>query len=326
MKTEEKEVTHRLIKHAQKGETFCGIYYLENLMVKIAKNGNKYSDLTVRDKSGSSFVRFWGEVTDAKKGDYIDIAANVEEYQGNTQIVARRVTKEETPDDLSNYIAIAETADEDIKWFDSFRAEISNLGESSGDRTCEYVNNDLFHSGKFLEKFTSAPGSISPYYGKKGGLLERVGKIAQITKSMAQPYGLAETEKAILFTASLLHRVGAVDAYDFIDCMPVETKQGILVGVDALTIIRISRSVRKVLKNASKNDITVDSDTILRLLHIFALPSHDKPATKEALVFSEACEADLKIVEAINFIEQDENIGEDFTAYDPILRRRYYKG
>ena len=42
---------HVFLRNVSVGETFSGLYFLEKVFIKVARTGNKYSDLTLRDKS-----------------------------------------------------------------------------------------------------------------------------------------------------------------------------------------------------------------------------------------------------------------------------------
>ena len=48
--------------------------------------------------------------------------------------------------------------------------------------------------------------------------------------------------------------------------------------------------------------------------------------TKEAIILASVYRTDREIVDAVEFIQNDVNATEEFTAYDPILKRRYYTG
>jgi hypothetical protein len=68
---------------------------------------------------------------------------------------------------------------------------------------------------------------------------------------------------------------------------------------------------------------------VVRILH--AVTSHDgnggvKPMTKEALILNSAFTHDAQIVNVVDFIENDTNVTEEFTAYDPSAGRKYYTG
>jgi hypothetical protein len=47
--------------------------------------------------------------------------------------------------------------------------------------------------------------------------------------------------------------------------------------------------------------------------------------TKEAMILRAIVELDNEVVDALDFISSDIN-DDEFTAFDPRLRRRYYRG
>jgi len=141
-------------------------------------------------------------------------------------------------------------------------------------------------------------------------------------------YRLGAEDKAILLASALLYRVGAVDAFEFQDCVPVETKRGILLGLNNLTMTRVSSALKRVAAALQKDGIVPNQEVVVRVLH--AITAYDgksvTPATEEAILLQSLVRTDKEIVEAIEFIERDKNESEEFTAYDPVLRRRYYTG
>jgi hypothetical protein len=51
-----------------------------------------------------------------------------------------------------------------------------------------------------------------------------------------------------------------------------------------------------------------------------------RPMTKEAIILAAAYRMDNELVEAIEFMANDTNTSEKFTAYDASMGRRYYMG
>ena len=139
---------------------------------------------------------------------------------------------------------------------------------------------------------------------------------------------MSDTEKSVMLAAALLCRVGAADAYDFEDCMPVLTKRGILLGMPNLTMTRVSSALRRVVSSAKADGKTVIQDTVLRVLHTIVAANKTcgvEAMTKEAMVLQGVVELDADVVDALDFMDSDVN-EDEFTAYDPRLRRRYYRG
>jgi hypothetical protein len=277
--------------------------------------------MVLRDKSGSRPVKCWSKLS-VKKGDFVFISAAVDNYQGNPSIVAKNVEVETAPADLSDYVPAYENAKELTIRFDYLREKMNEL-----DETCGMLVDDVFASGKTYATFTSAPGSRTPHYGREGGLLANTVRVTDSALAVADQYKLDDKSKAIMLAAGFLHRLGAMDAYAFEDCMPTETTRGILIGVDNLTMTRLATAMRGMVTTAKTNGKKIDKDILVRIMHCIASYNEViKPMTREALVLASAARSDREIVEAVEFIENDHNDTEEFTAFDPILGRRYFKG
>jgi 23S rRNA maturation-related 3'-5' exoribonuclease YhaM len=320
--------THPLIMHQEVGDNFSGTYYVEQVSEKLTVHGKPYTDMMLRDKSGSRPVKFWGsQPQDVEKGVFLFAACVVEEYLGAPSVISRNIEKTDRPDDLDDYIAVYVDADAFADRFDQIRDEIEEL-EEDGDETCSRLVKAVYN-GSFFIKFGNAPGSTKPHYGCVSGLLASIVRVADACTRMADLYNLTNPEKALMYAAALLHRVGGVDAYEFNDCMPAETTRGVLVGVKNLTFMRVYSAVRRIMATDKKgNAPPVSQDIVMRLMH--AVASHDsvgvEPMTKEALVLNAAWRADSEVVEAVDFIANDLNEQDDFTAFDPARGRRYYRG
>jgi len=321
---------HALIRHQEIGTSFEGVYYVESAFVKQTTQKKDYTDFMLRDKSGSRNVKYWGRVDGVAKGDYVFVSANVEEYLSNPSVIAKNVEKTDVPGDLSNYIPVYDDtgASDHASRFDTIRAELTAIETVMGNFTAGMIVDEVYKNSTFFSKFVMAPGSGRPHYGCQGGLMANTVRVAEASLVAANAYGLNEQEKAVLLASALLARIGAIDAFEFKDCMPVITKKGILLGINNLTMSRITTALKRVVTGLQKENKTVDQETVVRILH--AVTSHDgicvQPMTKEALVLNAAYQNDAKIVDAMDFITADVNKTEEFTAWDPSMGRKYYTG
>lgn len=322
-------MSHELIAHQGIGEEFSGTYYVESCYVKQTVSNKDYTDMVLRDRSGARPVKYWGTVKGLAKGCWAYVAARVEEYQGNPSIICTNIEIEDEPEDISEYMPVYKGLEELADDFDSLCDELLQTDRSHGDETCSMMVEEVYRGASFFEKFVKCPGSDGPSYGKQGGLIASVVRVARHLTDVSRFYGVSDYEKSVMLSAALLARAGAVDAYDFVDCMPVLTKRGLLIGVQNLTIARVSSALRRVVSAAKKEDKDINQETVMRVLHAItaAMASCEvKPMTKEAMILQKVMELDGEVVDAIDFIENDVNEGEEFTAYDPRLRRRYYRG
>jgi 23S rRNA maturation-related 3'-5' exoribonuclease YhaM len=316
---------HEMIAHKGIGDEFSGTYYVEQLFLKKTSTNKDYTEMILRDLSGSRSVKYWG-TTDLKKGGWAFVSAMVEDYQGFPSIIARNVElMMESPDDLSNYIAVVDNKDGLEDEFELLRGKIGELEALTGDKTCSMIVDDVY-SDSFFAKFISCPGSKSSSYGKQGGLLAQVVRVTRHADKVAEFYELSPKEHSILISAGLLCRIGAVDGYEFSDCTPSMLTKGELLGIPALTIMRVNTALRRAAVTAKKEGENFYSNTALRLMHsIVSAGGITEPVTKESLVLREVLDMDGGIADAFDFIDRDCNADESFTAFDPKLRRRYYK-
>jgi 23S rRNA maturation-related 3'-5' exoribonuclease YhaM len=314
-------MSHALITHQNIGDEFSGTYYVESAYIKKTVTNKDYTDMLLRDKSGARPVKHWGVVKNLSKGSWAFVAGGVEEYQGNPSFIGRNVEVVDEPDDLDEYIPIYEGCDELTEQFDTIKEMID-------DKTCGLLIDEVYRNGSFFDKFVRCPGSDGPSYGKRGGLLASVVRIAGHSVDAAKSYDLTDYENSIMLTSALLCRVGATDAYEFEDCMPVMTKRGILLGVPNLTVTRVSSALRRVIGTAKQTGDAVDQETILRILHGIVAANKTcgvDAMTKEAMILQGIVELDSDVVDALDFINSDVN-EEEFTAFDTRMRRRYYRG
>ena len=319
---------HALLNHQNIGDTFSGVYYVEQAFVKQTQHGKDYLDLTLRDRSGSRFVKHWGTIDGLEKGSWVFIAAIVEDYMGNPSIIAKNIEITDEPDDLSEYIPAYEDTDKQAERFDEIREELKKLEAKTGDSTAGMLVDEVYGNSKFFDRFTTAPGGTGPHYGRQGGLLASTVRVADACLKTVDGYRMEDEDKVILLASSLLFRIGAIDSYEFQDCVPVETKRGILLGLNNLTMTRVSSALKRVVTALKKKGEGPSQDVVLRILH--AVTSYDgvcvTPATKEALLLSSVYNTDREMVDAIEFIEQDTNESDEFTAFDSTFGRRYYTG
>lgn len=314
---------HTLIQHVQRGDQFEGVYYVQAAPQKLTTNGKKYTDFMLRDKSGGRNVKFWGVVDGLGVGDFVFVSARVEDYLGNPSIVASNAEKVAAPDDLADYIAVFEGAEKYAERFDVLREMLKekSANESDDVATPSQLVEEAFGNGTSFQRFVILPASLGAYYGRQGGLLASTVRVADTALGLAEHVDLSRRERLYLVAGALLYRLGGIDAYDFKDCMPAETTRGVLLGVGALTVQRISSVIRRAMAS-----VTLEGEAVTRVLHaVVAANGMVAAATKDAMLLEHAVRVDFETSEAFDFIAADVNEAQDFTAYDPKTRRRYYR-
>jgi 23S rRNA maturation-related 3'-5' exoribonuclease YhaM len=322
-------MSHELIGHQTVGNRFQGIYYVESVYVKKTVQNKDYTDMMLRDKSGARPVKYWGVVKDLARGNFVFFGANVEDYQGNPSIIAKNVEVVEAPEELDDYMPEYDGLPEIADKFDALQVKVAEIGAEMNDKTCSVFIEEIFRGGSFFEKFSKCPGSDTSSYGKVGGLMARTVQVASHTLSTCETYKATSEEKLIAVTAALVSMIGAADSYEFIDCLPKQTNTGILLGTHSLTMTRITSALRRVVAAMKKENEETNHEILLRVMHAVAASNANSgivPMTKDAMILAGAMKLDAEVAEAADFIENDQNKLDEFTAYNANARRRYYKG
>lgn len=324
-------MAHALLANQEVGRSFEGVYHVESCYVKKTKQNKDYTDLMLRDKSGSRAVKFWGVLPTLQRGEFLQIKAMAEEYMGGISIIAKDAQRVSSPSDLSDYLSVYPDSSQNASMFDNLQQILAAIEKRTGDSTASTLVKEIYSNGAVFQKFVNAPGSVKPHYGRQGGLLANTVRVADQCAKVMDAYGLDDTDRAVLIASALLFRAGAIDAFEFRDCIPTETKRGVLLGVDNLTANRVTAAVRRI---TSAVDATPSSgkkpnvEVITRILHAIISYSGKavKPMTREAIILASVYRTDNEMVEAGEFIDNDVNFSEEFTAFDTTQRRRYYTG
>jgi 23S rRNA maturation-related 3'-5' exoribonuclease YhaM len=331
IRTMKKVEDHALITHQEIGNAFEGIYYVESAFIKQTVNKKDFTDMVLRDKSGGRNVKYWGVVDGVEKGCFVYISANVDSYQNNPSIIAKNVEKVEEPEDMSNYLPVysEEGTVSNATRFDEIRQALREIEEKTGNCVAGTLVDEAYSNPSTFAKFVTSPGNDKPHYGCQGGLLANTVRVAEACIWEGTSQKLTDMEMSVLIASALLSRIGSVEAFEFQNCMPTATKKGILLGVTNLTMNRIYVAIKRMVESLKKAGKSIDTETIIRILH--AVATHEgnsgiKPMTKEAMILNSAYTHDAQIVNAVDFIDADVNLSEEFTAYDPVNGRKYYTG
>lgn len=326
---------HPVLSNQAMGATFVGVYYVEQAHVKLTTTKKDYTDMMLRDKSGSRSVKYWGVVPDLAQGQWVLVKATVDDYQGNPSLVAKTCELVEQPDDLSPYIPIYEDAMAYATRFEALREKIAEWEKEASDKTCSMLLDEVFKSSVVFNRFVTLPGSEKPHYGKQGGLLASTVRVAENCANNLELYRLSSLDKAIAVTSALLLKIGGIDAYEFVNCMPTMSTQGRLQGVASLGLIRVSAASSRVIAGlaaktkAGEADVPVFNREITKQITHAIVASDSssvKAMTDSAMLVLSIARTDNELTSALDFKANDLNVSQEFTAYDPVTQRKYYRG
>jgi 23S rRNA maturation-related 3'-5' exoribonuclease YhaM len=313
---------HKFIAQQPIGETFTGIYFVKDVAIKKTTTKKDYTEVTLKDRSGEVYAKFWGLVPDEiKKGLFVVAKVRCEDYRGKASHILEDICVADNSEvDKSLYLPCVENMEELQSAFHSQLQSLVNdsipLSSPIGNLLLKVFDKDV------LKLFFAAPASVSVFYGKIGGALENTLHLLSLCDRAAEVYGLSVKETLVLRAAALTSRLSCIESYEMKDCAAQESKSGTLIGMQGLLSLRLLDAWKKLdIKGKAERE------WFLRLLHCVSSNEKTlKPCTKEAIIFNTMSWLDGKTVEMFNYVNTAEQIQDGFSSYDTVNHRRYYVG
>lgn len=291
------------------------------------KRGSPYLTLDVRDKTGTISGKFWdynpAEHSWIKEGDVAVVSGPVEEYQGNLQLVIKRVDPSlESPDKFakSSRFGVEEM------WTD-----LVALTATFQEPLTKFVTEEiLLKQEPFIEAFKKAPAARSVHNAWFGGLLEHVHALCTIAEPVIQHYRTRYCEKLsrdkVLF-GLIMHDAGKVIEYDFSNpsfpTSPVGQFTNHLVVGPAWVYEKANLFPNK------GPDFKIER---AHLMHVLAAHhgqlewgSPVKPASLEAILVHHLDNLDSKVMHAMDFVLGKKGPTPHFSAQSYFEKTPYYQ-
>ena len=302
---------HNFISDIKVGDRDSGVYFVESSVVKLTKQNTEYTQMTLRDASGSIGAKIWSS-EDFHAGDWIECTYSAEEYMNVKGLTLTKfMICEKEPQDMSSYLRVSDTIEYDIDLVEKSIDSIKN-------ENCKKLVSSVLEDGSNVQKFSKVPYSVGSHYGVVGGLAKKT--VSILSKVLNHDFD-NDLEKDVAIASSILTYIGAVDCYTVEGCSPKETDYGKLVSVGVGSAFKVQSMI---------NILGLTEDPVMsRILHVVSVvhsKSYEfKPMTPSAILINGLNILDNELTTALEFVEQDTNEG-NFTAYDSENRRSYFKG
>ena len=311
------------VSDMQPGRDCEGIYLVQEATLRAAKNGSKYIQAAVGDKSGSIPVRMWDakeeDLETFKAGCYIKLRGRVETYQNRLQLIAFAIQDADTTGiNPSDFLPVSvRPLDEMVKEFDAFIASIA-------DPDYKRLLESLFADPKVRDGYIKGPAANGLHHAWVHGLLEHVLSACKTAQSAAEQRPFLNRD--LLITGVLLHDIGKIEELDAGPGFNY-TDTGRLCGHIVLGALLIERHIVKLAEFPQKK-----RDLIIHMIlsHHGELEygSPVKPFTAEAIALHHIECMDAKIQGVQSIIEKEAAAGNtgNWSEFSRMVDGRIYKG
>ncbi len=312
----------RLISELSVGDRVAAPFVVTDIsLVPFRNKPGSYLNLTLKDRSGQITARMWDNAEQAaaalQPGQVVMVAGQVEEYQGQSQIIVRAIRPCQPEEyDPADFVATSRRSrNEMIEQLQANIAEVNNPHLSA-------LLQAIFSDQELLARFTTAPGAKTLHHAYRGGLMEHTLNVVDIVKKVSELY--PQLDRDLLITAALLHDLGKIYelegelSYDYSD-------EGRFLGHVVLTDRLMSERIAKI----------PDFPRHLANTLTHAVLSHHGrrewgapilPSTPEACALHYADNLDARVQGFQQVIERERDQPGRWSRYHPYFERSIFVG
>lgn len=216
----------RYINELREGETVVEFYYCKQRQSLKSKAGRNYLSLILQDKTGTANAKVWditNQIQSFETGDYIKVDAQVQMYNGEIQLVCRRIRRAQEGEYYEDDYIPSTKCDIDAM-FKEFTAFIPTFENTYIKKllTAVFIDNT-----QIADRFKKHTAAKSMHHNYLGGLLEHSLSVTKMCELMAGHYPAANRD--ILVACGMLHDVAKI--YELSDFPNIDyTDSGELLG------------------------------------------------------------------------------------------------
>lgn len=310
----------KYIESFREGERITGVYLCKYKQSAVTKNGKAYENVIFQDKSGTADAKIWDPnsqgIGEFAVMDYVDIVAEVTNFQGAIQLNVKRARKaregEYTPAD---YLPVS---GKDIQ---AMYRELLGFVQKIGEPHLRALAEAFFvKDQEFAKAFQFHSAAKSVHHSFVGGLLEHTLSVVKLCDYYIKAYPMLNAD--LLYTAALCHDMGKLKE---LSEFPVNdyTDEGQLLGHISIGCEMVHEQILKIegfpqkLGNELKHCILAHHGEL-------EYGSPKKPALMEAVALNMADNTDAKL-ETMTEILRAAGDNKDWLGYNRLFESNIRK-
>ena len=281
----------KYLKDYRDGDRVHDVYLCKHKQAAVTKNGKKYLNVILQDKSGTMDAKVWDPnsmgIEEFEPMDYIEVGGDVSSFQSSLQISVKRVRVcREGEYNPADYLPVSE------KNIEQMYQELLGMIQCTANPFLKELLEAFFvKDADFIKKFKNSSAAKSVHHGFVGGLLEHTLSVAQMCEFYCKQYPILKRD--LLIAAALCHDIGKIRE---ISAFPVNdyTDDGNLLGHIVMGVEMVGEKIRDiqgfppVLAGEIKHCILAHHGEL-------EFGSPKKPAIVEAVALSFADNTDAKM-------------------------------
>ncbi len=319
-------MSRRYVKQLTVQETVDQVFLASEKQLRPNRNGNLYLQLLLSDRTGSINTRIWnaseGVYKAFENGDYVRVEGATQLFQGTMQMIATRLTRVDPGEVDEGDFTIMSMAD-----IDRLVVRIGEMLRGMENLSLRNLAECFLLDEQFMAKFCQAPAGVKNHHAYRGGLLQHTASLMELTQQIAPGY--PQIDRDLLLTGAFIHDIGKLEELNYGRDLSY-SDEGQMIGHLVLSVSMLEAKVAEAEKLSGE---ALDAETVMRLKHIlishhgeYEFGSPKLPMTLEAMAIAQLDNLDAKIASFEQLMRDDPNVDSAWTAYQPNLGRKLYKG
>ncbi len=316
----------RFVNQLADRESVNEVFLASEKKLRPNRAGQLYLQIELADRTGSITAMLWNAgdtvYNSFQPGDYLRVEGTAQLYQGEMQLIAKKVHRVPTDgiDSRDFTVQTPEQADRLVR-------QLSETLRSIEHPHLRALAECFLMDEVFMRDFTRVPAGIKNHHAFLGGLIDHVVTMMEVVKRISDLYPAVDRD--LLLMGVFLHDAGKVQELSYERGFSY-TDQGQLIGHAVLAVGMVDQKAQEA---ASLLGEPIDADLVLRVKHMIVshhgMPEFGAikvPMTLEGIALWQIDNLDSKLQSFEQQIKDDPNTDSPWTLYNAQAGRRLYKG
>lgn len=319
-------MSRRFIQQLTDREQVDEVFLAADKQLRTNRQGGLYLQMRLSDRTGSVTAMMWNANEKLyhafENGDYLHVQGTAQVYNGALQIIVTRIDRTPAAEvDEADFVTLG-TAE-----VDRLATRVSELLRGMRNYQLRNLADCFLMDEQFMAGFTAAPAGIKNHHAYRGGLLDHVVSLMELTAVVAPRY--PEIDPDLLLMGAFLHDIGKTRELTYERDLAY-SDEGQLIGHLVIGVSLVEDKIREAEKLSGE---PFPEELRLRLQHMilshhgeYEFGSPKLPMTLEAIALHFLDNLDSKIHSISGMMREDANDDSPWTPYQASLGRKLYKG
>jgi 3'-5' exoribonuclease len=319
-------MSRRAINQLGDNESIDQVFLVSDKQLRPNRSGNLYLSLRLSDRTGTVMGMMWNANDRVYRaidnGDYVRVEGNTQFYNGALQIIVTHVERA-----AGNEIDESEFVPLGAQDIEQLRARMAEILRSLTNYHLRNLAECLLVDEALMDRLAMAPAGIKNHHAYRGGLIEHVVNLMELSLLFGPRYPQLDTEQLVV--GCLLHDLGKLDELSY-ERDFAYTDEGQLLGHVVMGVGMLEEKIRQ---TEALSGEPFPAELALRLKHLvvshhgeYEFGSPKLPMTREGIALHHLDNLDAKIHAFDKLMEEDANVDSSWTTYFPHLGRKLFKG